>query len=186
MALTTYAETRPWVRAIREEVLARRMPKWHVVRGYGDFTNDPSLSSFEIALITAWADGGAPAAPKPSAGRSPTPRAPAAPLTAPRRPFPAPSDGAPPLVRPCLSQRLPRGRLRAVKLMMPAGASLKLTVRSAEGIEEPLIWVRDFDPAFAETHWLRTPLGIGPGARLLVATDTDRPAPCSVALTFAK
>ena len=37
MPLTTYEEARPWAKAIKEEVLARRMPKWHVVRGYGDF-----------------------------------------------------------------------------------------------------------------------------------------------------
>src|SRR5215207_1818112 len=53
MALTTYEEARPWARAIREEVLTRRMPKWPVVRGYGDFSNDPSLSPFEVALFAA-------------------------------------------------------------------------------------------------------------------------------------
>ena len=67
MPLTTYEEARPWAKAIKEEVLARRMPKWHVVRGYGDFKNDPSLSAFEIALVAAWADGGAPAFAKASA-----------------------------------------------------------------------------------------------------------------------
>ena len=51
---------RPWARAIKEEVLTRRMPKWQAARGYGDFSNDPSLSPFEIALMVAWADGGAP------------------------------------------------------------------------------------------------------------------------------
>ena len=66
MPLTTYEEARPWAKAIKEEVLARRMPKWHVVRGYGDFKNDPSLSAFEIALVAAWADGGAPASAKAS------------------------------------------------------------------------------------------------------------------------
>ena len=60
MSLATYEEARPWARAIKEEVMTRRMPKWHAVRGYGDFSNDPSLSPFEIALIAAWADGGAP------------------------------------------------------------------------------------------------------------------------------
>ena len=67
MPLTTYQEARPWAKAMKDEVLARRMPKWHVVRGYGDFRNDPSLSAFEIALIAAWADGGAPASAKASA-----------------------------------------------------------------------------------------------------------------------
>ncbi len=73
MALTTYEEARPWARAIREEVLARRMPKWHVVRGYGNFSNDPSLSAFEVALFAAWADGGAPRVLPPKAGAPPTP-----------------------------------------------------------------------------------------------------------------
>jgi hypothetical protein len=53
MSLATYDDARPWARAIKEEVMARRMPKWHAVRGYGDFSNDPSLSPFEIALIAA-------------------------------------------------------------------------------------------------------------------------------------
>ena len=44
MSLVTYEEARPWARAIREEVLARRMPKWHVVRGYGDFAKMLRLS----------------------------------------------------------------------------------------------------------------------------------------------
>ena len=56
MSLKTYEDARPWARAIKEEVMTRRMPKWHAVRGYGDFSNDPSLSAFEIALVAAWAD----------------------------------------------------------------------------------------------------------------------------------
>src|SRR6187401_1506484 len=60
MSLSTWAEARPWARAIRHEVMTRRMPVWHAARGYGDFANDPSLSPFEIALVTAWVDGGAP------------------------------------------------------------------------------------------------------------------------------
>ena len=62
MPLTSYAEARPWARAIKHEVLTRRMPIWHAARGYGDFANDPSLSPFEVALVAAWVDGGAPKA----------------------------------------------------------------------------------------------------------------------------
>src|SRR3954467_10791506 len=40
MTLTTSGEARPWAAAIKEEVLARRMPKWSAARGYGDFAND--------------------------------------------------------------------------------------------------------------------------------------------------
>ncbi len=71
MSLATYEEARPWARAIKEEVMTRRMPKWHAVRGYGDFSNDPSLSPFEIALIAAWADGGAPRGTEADASTAP-------------------------------------------------------------------------------------------------------------------
>lgn len=60
MPLTTYKEARPWAVAIKEEILARKMPPWSAVAGYGHFANDVSLTSREISLLTSWADGGAP------------------------------------------------------------------------------------------------------------------------------
>jgi mono/diheme cytochrome c family protein len=60
MSLASYADARPWAKAMRAEVVAGRMPRWAPVRGFGHFANDRSLSSFETALIAAWADGGAP------------------------------------------------------------------------------------------------------------------------------
>ena len=66
MSLVTYDDARPWAKAIREEVMARRMPKWHAARGYGQFANDPSLSAFEISLFVAWIDGGALRGPEPA------------------------------------------------------------------------------------------------------------------------
>jgi len=60
MPLTSYEQVRPWLKAIKEEVVSRRMPKWPAARGIGDFENDRSLSPFEVELIAAWVDGGAP------------------------------------------------------------------------------------------------------------------------------
>ena len=60
MPLTTYDEVRPWARAIKDQVLTRRMPKWAAAHGYGAFANDPSLSLEELAIIAAWVDGGQP------------------------------------------------------------------------------------------------------------------------------
>src|SRR6059036_3499603 len=60
MPLTTYPEARPWAKAIKEEVIERRMPPWQAVPGYGEFANDPSLSGRDLDLITAWVEGGAP------------------------------------------------------------------------------------------------------------------------------
>jgi hypothetical protein len=60
MSLTTYTDARPWARAIREEVLDRKMPPWQAVPGYGHFANDLSLNTREKEIILSWADGGAP------------------------------------------------------------------------------------------------------------------------------
>ena len=60
MALTTYAETRPWARTIKQKVTTRQMPPWHIDRSIGEYANDPSLSDKEVATIAAWVDGGAP------------------------------------------------------------------------------------------------------------------------------
>ena len=60
VSFLTYTEARPWARAIREEILERKMPPWTAVRGYGHFANDISLTSREMEIILSWADGGAP------------------------------------------------------------------------------------------------------------------------------
>ena len=188
MPLSTYEEARPWAKAIKEEVLARRMPKWPVMRGYGDFKNDPSLSALEIALVAAWADGGAPAFAKATAGRPDSPEAtagrPASKTVASGR---APVDKTtdkpaikPPRTRevrqPCAAQTLPPGRLVALRPALEKGQTLRLTLVRDDGMQEPLLWLRDFDPAFAETYWLRTPARITNRTRL----RAEAPTPCTL------
>jgi hypothetical protein len=60
MSLATYDEARPWAKAIKEELLERRMPPWTPVPGYGDFRNAPSISQRDIDMIVNWVEGGAP------------------------------------------------------------------------------------------------------------------------------
>src|SRR6478672_8317306 len=62
MSLVTYAETRPWAKAIRERVITRQMPPWHIDQTVGvkEFKNDMSLSQAQIDLIVSWVDQGAP------------------------------------------------------------------------------------------------------------------------------
>ena len=59
-SLMTYKEARPWAEAVKEEVLARRMPPWGAVKGFGDFRNDQALTPEQLELIVSWADGGVP------------------------------------------------------------------------------------------------------------------------------
>jgi hypothetical protein len=62
MSLITYEETRPWAKAIRERVVTRQMPPWHIDRNVGvqKFKNDMSLGDEQIATIVRWVDLGAP------------------------------------------------------------------------------------------------------------------------------
>ena len=66
MPFQTYAQVRPWAKAIREAVVTRKMPPWFADPAYGHFANDPSLTKQEIELISAWAAAGAPAGPRPN------------------------------------------------------------------------------------------------------------------------
>jgi len=61
MAFESYDETRRFAEAIRAATEKRSMPPWFAVRGIGKFSNDPSLSDGEIAVLAAWAKAGAPA-----------------------------------------------------------------------------------------------------------------------------
>ena len=60
-SVLTYAEVRPWARAIRHATRTRSMPPWKPEPGYGGpFVGEQRLSDAEIALIAAWVDAGAP------------------------------------------------------------------------------------------------------------------------------
>ena len=59
MALSTYAETRPWAKAIREAVVTRKMPPWFADPCCGKFANDRSLTASERDTLAKWADSGA-------------------------------------------------------------------------------------------------------------------------------
>ena len=60
MSLITYADARPWARAVKTKVLAREMPPWGADSSIRAYKNDASLTQAEIDIIVAWVDGGAP------------------------------------------------------------------------------------------------------------------------------
>ena len=62
MSLVTYADVRPWARAIKLRTSLRDMPPWFIEKNVGiqKFKDDPSLSDDDIAKIAQWVDSGAP------------------------------------------------------------------------------------------------------------------------------
>jgi hypothetical protein len=61
MSFESYEQTRGFADAIRFATQNKSMPPWFAVAGIGRFSNDPSLSSEEIATLAAWAAAKAPA-----------------------------------------------------------------------------------------------------------------------------
>ena len=62
MSLLTFEDARPWAKAIKENVVRRNMPPWHIDPNVGirEFKNSRALSDEEIEAIVKWVDGGAP------------------------------------------------------------------------------------------------------------------------------
>jgi hypothetical protein len=62
MSLVTYEETRPWAKSIRQRVILRQMPPWHIDPSVGvqKFKNDMSLTAEQVSTIVRWVDSGAP------------------------------------------------------------------------------------------------------------------------------
>lgn len=176
IALATYQQARPWAVAIKEEVLTRRMPKWSAARGYGDFANDPSLAPFEIALIAAWVDGGAPENEKNK-------------LSAPAvTPIPKPAVFTPPpdssvrTVSVGCGEQSAVGKLLAIRPTLEKNASAEVAAFLPNGREEIVGWIRDYDPDYATPYWLRTPLVLPRGSRLHIESSGN----CRIDLTFAR
>ena len=61
MAFENYEGTRGYAAAIQAAVWDRSMPPWFAEKGIGTFSNDPSLTEEQIALLATWAASKAPA-----------------------------------------------------------------------------------------------------------------------------
>jgi hypothetical protein len=61
MRFETYEQTRPYAAAIAAAAQNKSMPPWFADPKIGHFSNDPSLSAEQIAVLGAWATAGAPA-----------------------------------------------------------------------------------------------------------------------------
>lgn len=153
MALLAYQEVRPWAKAIKEEVLARRMPPWGAMKGFGDFRDDGGLTQDEIGTIAQWVEGGAPEGdPKYLP-------------PAPRREEPAGVPGTGGLTASdgtVLKRRLP---LRAIRPLADCSEA-RAIARLPDGSVEPLIWLHGYSAKWRRTFVLREPLVLPAGTRI--------------------
>src|SRR4249920_887503 len=53
-SMLSYESTRPWARSIKTKVESRQMPPWFADPHVQEFSNNPSLSDAQVALIVKW------------------------------------------------------------------------------------------------------------------------------------
>lgn len=178
MPLTTYEQARPWARAIKDAALERHMPDWRAARGYGDFLDDPSLSPFEIALVAAWADGGATRGTDAQGTQVVDRRG----VRVVDRGSRIAGRGSRTVTSGCGHSPLPAGRLLAVQPRLENDQSLGIAVQFPDGRSEVVAWIREFDPRFPTTYRLRTPMPLPRGSALVTAGATS----CAIDVTIAR
>ena len=156
MSLLTYEDARPWAKAIKEEVLERRMPPWGAVRGFGEFQDEGGLSQEELHLLADWVEGGAPEGDAKFLPEGPKAAGPVA-------------AGKPARRIPLLGVIRNPVRLSRVWVeRLPEGASLRAVARLPDGRVEPLLWIYNYRPKFQRAYVYRAPLALPAGTRIEV------------------
>ena len=156
-SLVHYEEARPWAKAIKEEVLERRMPPWGAVKGFGDFRNDQGFTQEQIEVIADWVEGGAPEGdPKL------LPPVPESRNEAIRLPPGTAVEGSVTLTGAITLTGIRPGTV-------PEGASLMVTANKPDGAVEPLLWLYNYKPKFGHPYWFSAPLRLPRGTRVEVS-----------------
>jgi hypothetical protein len=157
ISFTNYQQARPWAKAIKEEVLERRMPPWGAVKGFGEFKNDASLSQEEITLIAEWVEGGAPEGDpnflpvKPLITLAPKSM---------RRGLPVHANVA-------LNAAI---TIEAIRPVAPA-SNAQITARRPDGSIEPLLWLYNYKPQRMFTY--RSPIRLPKGTVIEMTAPLD-------------
>lgn len=157
-SLVNYDEARPWAKAIRDEVTARRMPPWGAVKGFGSFRDDASLTDTEIEMLVLWVEGGAPNGDDIYLPQVP----PAVAVGA----APVPTGG----IEVSRQTTLERG-VTAVGIApreMAPGAQMRILARLPDGTIENLIWLRNTKTEWRRAFYFREPLALPKGTLLAI------------------
>jgi len=149
MPLITFQESRPWAKAIRDEVLGRRMPPWGAVKGYGALKDDRGLTQDEITRIAQWVEGGAPEGEPKYLPPIPPPE-----------PTPLPAVG----IR---TRSIPPGRtLTGIRPVSDVG-NAKIFLLSPDGSRQPLLWLHEYKQKWNRTFLLQNPVKLPTGSRVV-------------------
>ena len=154
--LATYQQTRPWAKAIRDQVMTRQMPPWGAVPGFGpDLQGDPTLTATEIDTVIRWVEGGAPEGDPALLPKTK------------RRAMPRPSTFRGPLMEVGCEWRATHDvTLLGVRSKSP----VRITQTRPDGAVLPILWLREL-PQRPNDFVFATPLAIPRDSVLRVRSD---------------
>jgi mono/diheme cytochrome c family protein len=165
-SLMTYQDAQPRADAIKASVIARRMPPWGAVKGFGTFRNDTSLTQEQVALVAEWVEGGAPRGNNPNALPQP-------PSFEPEPPFHPPADAM------TISRDITLDRAMTFDGLLPVhiadGSQMQIVATTPNGAVEPLLWLYEYRDRYRHPFLFRTALelpagttirGVQPGATI--------------------
>lgn len=154
-SLMTYEQARPWAKAIKEEVLERRMPPWEAVKGFGEFRDDRGLSQEELETISNWVEGGAPEGdPKylPAPPKLASWQDPAAP------------KGSSEVVVANGAKLAASSKVVAIRAKnLKTGSSVQIVAVRPDSSVEPLLWIYRYQPLFHRTYYYVAPIALPAG-----------------------
>lgn len=162
-SLVSYEEARPWAKAIKEEVLSRRMPPWNAVKGFGDFAGDKGLTQEQMEVFADWVEGGAPEGDPAYLPKSPK-------LSTPAKSRPGSAlavAGSLKLASSVVVTGIQPGSI-------PPSGALQVIAVLPDGAVEPLLWVQKFNPAYNQPYWFKTPLTFPVGTTIQISPPAGK------------
>ncbi len=154
-SLITYEESRPWAKAIKEEVLERRMPPWNAVKGFGDFREDKGLTQEDLEVISNWVEGGAPEGDPKLLPKAPGNGGGAGEQAAVR------GDAIVVDGRRVLDREVTVEAIRAKSMLK--GSSIQVIAQHPDGRIDPLLWIYNYQPKWDQEYVYRSPLRLPKG-----------------------
>lgn len=151
-SLMTYREAQPYANEIKGAVLARRMPPWGAVKGFGEFRNDQGLTQEQVELVTNWVEGGI------MKGNNPN-MLPKLPKFEPLPLFRPPAGGIRVSGTVTLKQAITLDGL----LPETARNGTQIVALLPDGGVKPLLWLYEYDDKYRHPFLLRKPLNLPAG-----------------------
>jgi hypothetical protein len=154
-SLLKYTDVQPRAVAIREAVLARTMPPWGAVKGFGDFRNDQGLSQAELELITDWVDSDTPKGNNPNVLAKEPKRQNVATFKIPANAIRISGDVT-------LSQAMTLDGLFPESV--PGTSPMKIVAVLPDGGTRPLLWLYEYKDSYRHPFLFREPIELPAGS----------------------